>query len=140
MNKGSTSRNLLANAPGNSLNPAPSKPLSLWARANRRFQVLLDQQIPAEFFSDPENTRRARLISAFGVLGATFGVIYALFYLLIGHKWGAGIIIACSSGVVVTPYLMRWKKSVEIAGNFFAQQGVNAHGRRQIGWLQARNV
>ncbi len=80
----------------------------------------MDQQIPTEFFSDPENTRRARLISGFGVLGATFGVIYASFYILIGHKWGAIIVIACSSGVVVTPYVMRWKKSVEIAGNFFA--------------------
>ncbi len=94
--------------------------LSLWVKLSQQFQTLLDQQIPTEFFADPENTRRARLISGFGVLGATFGLIYATFYILIGHMWGATIIIACSSGVVVTPYLMRWKKSVEIAGNFFA--------------------
>jgi signal transduction histidine kinase len=80
----------------------------------------MDQQIPPEFFSDPETTRKARLITGFGVLGATFGIIYAAFYTLIGHKWGAAIVIACSSGVVLAPLLMRWRKSVELAGNFFA--------------------
>ncbi len=81
----------------------------------------MDQQIPSEFFTDPETTRRARLITGFGLLGASFGIIYAVFYLLIGHYWGAGIVMGCSTGVVLTPYLMWRKKSVEIcAGNFFA--------------------
>ena len=69
---------------------------------------------------DLEQTRRARLITRFGVLGSFFGLAYALFYTLIGHNWGALIVISCSTGVALTPWLMRWKKSVELAGNFFA--------------------
>lgn len=86
---------------------------------SQKFGAMLDNQIPAEFFADPEHTRRARLITGFGVLGSIFGLMYALFYMLIGHKWGAAIIIFCSAGVALTPPLMRWKKSVEVAGNFF---------------------
>jgi signal transduction histidine kinase len=81
---------------------------------------LLDQQIPAEFLSDPESTRRARLITGFGLLGVSFGIVYAAFYFAIGHFWGAGIVMGCSTGVALTPYLMSRKKSLEIAGNFFA--------------------
>ncbi len=88
-------------------------------RCSHKFGAFLDRQIPAEFLADPEYTRRARLIMGFGVLGSIFGLVYALFYILIGHKWGALIIVFCSAGVALTPLLMRWKKSVEVAGNFF---------------------
>jgi signal transduction histidine kinase len=80
----------------------------------------MDRQIPEEFMGDPETARKARLITQFGILGSLFGLAYAVFYFLIGHKWGATIVLLCSSGVVVTPWLMRWKKSIELAGNFFA--------------------
>ena len=93
---------------------------NFWTKQIQKFQALLDRQIPPEFLVDPETSRRARLITGFGVLGATFGLIYATFYALIGHIWGAGIVVACSAGVVMTPWLMRWKKSVDLAGNFFA--------------------
>lgn len=92
----------------------------LWSNFRRKFQKTLDRQIPVEFFSDPESTRRARLITGFGLLGVSFGIVYAIFYLLIGHYWGAGIVMGCSTGVALTPYLMSRKKSVDIAGNFFA--------------------
>jgi signal transduction histidine kinase len=94
--------------------------IPLWSNFRRKFQKTLDRQIPVEFFSDPESTRRARLITGFGLLGVSFGIVYAFFYLLIGHYWGAGIVMGCSTGVALTPYLMSRKKSVEIAGNFFA--------------------
>ncbi|HEX4644210.1 MAG TPA: HAMP domain-containing sensor histidine kinase, partial [Verrucomicrobiae bacterium] len=68
----------------------------------------------------PERARRGRLITRFAVLGSLFGFIYAAFYLLIGHKWGATIIVICSLSVMVMPFLMRWKKSAELAGNFLA--------------------
>jgi signal transduction histidine kinase len=109
--------------PSPAVNAAPdrhSEPAGSFVdRCSRKFGAFLDRQIPAEFFADPEYTRRARLIMGFGVLGSIFGLIYALFYTLIGHKWGATIIVFCSAGVALTPLLMRWKKSVEVAGNFF---------------------
>jgi signal transduction histidine kinase len=80
----------------------------------------MDRLVPEELSVDPEHARRARLITRFGVLGSLFGLTYATFYLLIGHKWGSVIILTCSSGVAATPMLMRWKKSVEPAGNFLA--------------------
>jgi signal transduction histidine kinase len=104
------------NSPANSSSAAAQTSV---AGFSQKFGELLDRQIPPEFFADPERTRRARLITGFGVLGSLFGLVYALFYILIGHKWGATIIIFCSAGVALTPALMRVKKSVEVAGNFF---------------------
>src|SRR6185312_12751033 len=69
----------------------------------QRFAALMDRLVPGEFLADPEQTRRARLITRFGVLGSLFGLTYATFYLLIGHEWGSAIILTCSSGVAATP-------------------------------------
>jgi signal transduction histidine kinase len=106
---------------------------------------LMDRQIPAELRTTPENLRRSRLIVRFGILGSLFGVSYATFYFLIGHLWGAFIILMCSCGVFLTPQLLRWKKSIELAGNFFSltltlgffalcccEGGVHGHA---IAWL-----
>ncbi|HEY1791223.1 MAG TPA: HAMP domain-containing sensor histidine kinase [Verrucomicrobiae bacterium] len=93
--------------------------IPLWSSFRKKFRRVLDRQIPAEFLSDPESTRRARLITGFGLLGVSFGIVYAAFYLLIGHFWGAGIVMGCSTGVALTPYLMLRKRSLEVAGNFF---------------------
>ena len=100
---------------------------------------------PEEFLSDPEQARRARLVSRFGVLGSFFGVVYALFYLLIGHKWGALIIIICSSCFAVAPFWMRRKKAIDPAAHFliltltcgftalcFVEGGLQGHA---IAWL-----
>ena len=86
---------------------------------SRKMGSLLDRQIPPEFFNDPERTRRARRITGFGLLGSMFGVVYAFAYLLIGHIWGAIIVALCCTGVALTPWVMRWRKSVELAGNLF---------------------
>jgi signal transduction histidine kinase len=98
-----------------------------------------------EAFADPEQTRRARLVSRFGVLGSFFGGAYAMFYFLIGHKWGALIIICCSLGFAVTPFWLRRKKAIEPAGHFltlvltlgftalcFVEGGMRGHA---IAWL-----
>jgi signal transduction histidine kinase len=109
------------------------------------FIKFLDFPIPAEFLGDPERTRRARLVSRFGWLGSFFGIIYATFYLLIGHKWGALIILICSLNYIAAPFLMRRKKSIELAGHFliltltfgftalcFVEGGLQGHA---IAWL-----
>ncbi|HEV2454867.1 MAG TPA: histidine kinase dimerization/phospho-acceptor domain-containing protein, partial [Verrucomicrobiae bacterium] len=98
----------------------PGLGIPFWSNLRRQYQQLLDRQIPAEFLADPESTRRARLITGFGLLGMSFGFMYAVFYFLIGHFWGAGIVMGCSTGVALTPYLMSRTKSADIAGNFFA--------------------
>src|SRR6266850_891923 len=69
----------------------------------QRFIGLMDRPIPEELSADPERARRARLITRFGVLGSLFGLTYATFYLLIGHKWGCVIILICSLCVATMP-------------------------------------
>jgi signal transduction histidine kinase len=81
---------------------------------------LIDRQIPSELLSTPESTRHAKLMTRFGALGSMFGFSYATFYLCISHYWGALIIVLCSLGVASAPQLMRWKRSIAVAGNFFA--------------------
>jgi signal transduction histidine kinase len=96
-----------------------AKPASgLILKGIRQLTKLLSH--PEEFSSDPERARRARLISRFGVLGSFFGIVYALFYLLIGHKWGALIIIICSSCFAAAPLWMRRRKTIASAGHFLA--------------------
>ncbi|HEX4349142.1 MAG TPA: HAMP domain-containing sensor histidine kinase [Verrucomicrobiae bacterium] len=112
---------------------------------NREFGALIDRQIPSELLATPESTRHAKLITRFGALGAMFGFSYASFYLLIHHYWGALIIVLCSVSVGCTPWLMRWKKSIDVAGNFlsltltmgflalcFCEGGLKGHA---IAWL-----
>src|SRR5277367_5383266 len=79
-----------------------------------------DRVIPSNLIPDPESARRARLIVRFGLLGAIFGIVYALFYLIVGHLWGAAIILECTAGIIVTPWLMIWRRSTELPGHFFA--------------------
>lgn len=75
---------------------------------------------PPEIEHDPELIRRARLQISFGLLGALFGSLYALFYLCIGHYWGAGIIVVCSTAFgLVPPILKRWG-CLRFCGHLFA--------------------
>src|ERR1700678_1100364 len=112
---------------------------------NRLRQLIKVLDFPAEFLTDPDRTRRARLLSRFGLLGSFFGVAYAMFYMLIGHKWGALIIVICSSCFAVAPFWMRRKKSIDPAGHFltfvltfgftalcFVEGGLKGHA---IAWL-----
>jgi signal transduction histidine kinase len=98
--------------------PLPSQPGSS-SGVVQRFTRWLASLIPPELLADPETARRARLMMQFGILGSFFGLAYALFYLLIGHRSGAEIIVICTAGVVVSPFLMRWKHSIGPAANFF---------------------
>ena len=84
--------------------------LSQLAGATERF-------LPANCVNDPERARRARLIVSFGFLGVISGAIFAIFYALIGHSWGAGIVIVCSGGFAIIPWLLRRTESLGIAGN-----------------------
>lgn len=100
---------------------------------------------PAESEADPEWTRRARLVSRFGLLGSLFGTAYALFYMLIGHWWGALIIVLCSSCFAGTSFWLRRNRRIDTAGHFltfvlmvgftalcFVEGGLRGHA---IAWL-----
>jgi signal transduction histidine kinase len=76
--------------------------------------------IPHGCLEDPEVVRRAQLIVGFGLLGGVFGSLYAIVYALIGHYWGSGIIVFCTSGFVLSPFVMRWTRSPGIAGHVFS--------------------
>ena len=65
--------------------------------------VGLNRTIPAELLTNPETTRQAKLTARFGFLGCFFGIAYATFYILIGHKWGAAIILVCSLNFAAAP-------------------------------------
>lgn len=86
----------------------------------KKICALVDRPIPAELSGDPEQARRARLLVRFGTLGSLFGIVYAVFYSAIGHYFGMIIVLICSFGVAVTPSVMRWKKSIPLAGHFFS--------------------
>lgn len=79
-----------------------------------------DSFLFGDCLTNPEPGRRARLISRFGLLGFLFGLLFAVFYLLIGHYWGAGIVAVCSLGFVAAPFLMRATRSLNFAGNLLA--------------------
>ncbi len=94
---------------------------------------------------NPELGRRARLVSLFGLLGFVFGLLYAAFYLLIGHLWGVWIVTLCSFGFLAAPFLMRAFHSAALGGNFLAammatgftalcyvEGGLNGHA---VAWL-----
>ena len=128
-----------------SLKPGESLASSGALRFFQAFFQLMDRQIPEELATTPENLRRSKLITRFGILGSLFGISYATFYFLIGHLWGTLIILMCSCGVIMTPFVLRWKKSIELAGNFFSltltlgffslcfvEGGVHGHA---IAWL-----
>ncbi len=117
-----------------------------WFATMDRLGAVLDQQIPEHLLINPETARHARLVTRFSSLGSLFGAAYALFYLLIGHYWGTGIIVASTIGISFSPRLMRGRRgSIERAGNFFSailtigflglslvEGGVHGHA---IAWL-----
>lgn len=83
------------------------------------FPAILNHFVGAPGTRSTEDLRRARLLAGFGLLGAVFGSVYALFYLLIAHNWGAGVIIVCSAAFATIPWLVRWGLSLALLGHLF---------------------
>src|SRR5262245_37655323 len=114
-------------------------------RVRFTWQAVCDYFIPASLLENLETARRARLIVGFGVTGSIFGPIYAIFYLLIGHFWGAATILVCTLGMASVPWILRRGGSLVITGNLHAfilvlgfsgltaiEGGVHGHA---IAWL-----
>jgi len=83
----------------------------------RQIGEMAERFIPRPCQQNPELNRRARLVARFGILGALFGACFGLFYALVGHVWGAGIVAICSLGFALVPWLMRRTQSIPLAGN-----------------------
>jgi len=111
----------------------------------RLLDLLKSLDFPEDASSDPELTRRARLIFRFAVVGSIFGIVYAAFYFFIRHKWGVVIIVCCSSCFAATALRMRQTKSIGLAGHClililalgftalcFVEGGLQGHA---IAWL-----
>lgn len=104
-----------------------------------------DRFLPPGCEEDPDLFRRARLVIRFGFLGFLSGILYATFYAFIGHYWGVGIIVVCSIGFVISPWVLRRTRSLHFAGNLltgimaagftalcFIENGLGGHA---IAWL-----
>jgi signal transduction histidine kinase len=126
---------------------SPASQAGLLERAAAFRETVIEYCVPAGLERDTEPYRHARLITGFGVLGFVFGAIYAAFYILIGHVYGAAIIIVCSIAVAFAPLLLRSSGSIRFAGNLLIlilllgfgslcaiEGGVRGHA---IGWLAA---
>ncbi|MGC3961114.1 MAG: HAMP domain-containing sensor histidine kinase [Verrucomicrobiota bacterium] len=91
--------------------------LAFWNQALRLIGELAERFIPSACQKDPEAARRARLTARFGILGTIFGSVFAIFYAVVSHFWGAGIVLVCSAGFAGIPWLMRRTQSVPLAGH-----------------------
>ncbi len=93
---------------------------STWYSLMGRLDQTTNRFIPSACADNPESSRRARLIARFGRLGAIFGLIYALFYAFIGHKCGVLVIMLCSTGFELAPWLMKRTGSLDLAGHMLS--------------------
>ena len=75
-----------------------------------RIQNWMDGFLPLLAQRDADSLRHCRLIIAFGFLGNVFGMIYAVFYCLIGHYYGAAIVAYCDAFFLAVPWMLRGTK------------------------------
>ena len=84
---------------------------------NTRLHAELDRFVPAG--PDAEGRRRAMLFIAFSLQGVVFGLLFAGFYLAIGHVWGALIVFVCAAAMAGAPWIVG-AAGLEVAGNIYA--------------------
>ncbi len=82
-----------------------------------RWDAALDRFMPAQV--DAEVRRRALFFIAFSLQGVVFGLLFAGFYLAIGHVWGALIVLVCTLALAGAPWIVR-AAGLEVAGNVYA--------------------
>lgn len=100
---------------------SPAMAQGLWTQrlggGLRCLTEFADGFIPEACQQCPESARRARLISRFSFLGSVFGLVYAGFYLAIGHYWGTAIILVCSAAFFGIPWVMQRQGTLQLPGN-----------------------
>ena len=83
----------------------------------QRYTGLTDRFAPPG--SDAEVKRKVFLFIAFSLQGVAFGTLFALFYLVIGHPWGALTVFLCTAALTVAPWVIR-AAGLDGAGNLYA--------------------
>ena len=83
----------------------------------QRRDTLLGRFVPLHL--EPEVRRRALLFIAFSLQGVIFGCLFAGFYMAIGHRWGALIVLICTLAMAGAPWIVR-AGGLERAGNVYA--------------------
>jgi signal transduction histidine kinase len=82
-----------------------------------RFDIMVGWFVPEICRRNPDDARRARLIAHFGLQGTIFGAAYALFYKIIGHDWGAFIILICTAIFAAVPWVLRRTGRLRLCGH-----------------------
>lgn len=90
--------------------------------------------VPAACEEDPEALRRARLITRFAFLGVVSGALYAAFFMLVEHYFGAAIIVGCTMVFALVPYLLKRTQNLDLAGNILS--GVMVAGFTGLGGVE----
>ncbi len=68
----------------------------------------------------PDLARQVRLCAGFSLLGLTFGSIFAVFYLAIGHVWGGFCVAACTVLLGYGRWLLSSPARLPLVGNLNA--------------------
>jgi len=118
----------LATSPWSAVNSHSRRTWTKWLAA------VFEYFLPEACRQDPELTRRGRLLIHFGLQGAVFGAVYAGFYVVIGHYWGAAVIIACSTIFGCIPGFLRRTGELNTAGHLLT--GAMAAGFLALTWME----
>ncbi len=81
---------------------------------------LVESFIPVQCHNSAEHTRQARLIVRFALLGVISGILYAGFFMLVEHYFGTAIILFCSLGFAVVPFLLKRTGAIKLSGNLLS--------------------
>ncbi len=97
--------------------PLLGKAFVRFAAAKERMDARLDRFVPPNL--DADARRRAYLFIAFSLQGVMFGTGFAGFYFLIGHYWGAVVVLVCTAAMGGAPWIVR-AAGLQRTGNIYA--------------------
>lgn len=92
-----------------------AKPVTLFNRMLNKSDIL----IPESLIDVPDKERQARLLIRFGILGAIFGTLFAGFYFLIGHIYGAVLISIFTGVFTLLPLVLKRSGNLKRCSNLY---------------------
>ena len=79
----------------------------------------IQRLLPFSFATEAEAARRLRMSVGFGKMGCLCGSVFAVFFLAIGHHWGALVVAVCTAGFAANLLVLR-KGRLALAGHLYA--------------------